>query len=42
MRRNKINRWEEYERRKRELLSQRLSPQEYETAIRRLCKELRI
>lgn len=34
--------WAEYERYKRELLNQRLSPQEYEAAIYKLCRKLKI
>jgi len=34
------NKWAEYERRKRELPP--MSPQEYEAAIKEICRELRI
>lgn len=37
-----MNKYEEYERRKRELQNQNLSPEEYEKAIKKLAKELKI
>ena len=37
-----MNKYEEYERRKRELQNQNLSPKEYEKAIKKLAKELNI
>lgn len=37
-----MNKYEEYERRKRELQNQNLSPEEYEKAIKKLAKELNI
>ena len=36
------NPWPEYERRKREIVSQNLSAQEYEREIKKLCDELNI
>lgn len=37
-----MNKYEEYERRKRELQNQNLNPEEYEKAIKKLAKELNI
>ena len=37
-----MNKYEEYERRKRELQNQNLRPEEYEKAIKKLVKELNI
>ena len=37
-----MNKYEEYERRKRELQNQNLIPEEYEKAIKKLAKELKI
>ena len=37
-----MNKYEEYERRKRELQNQNLSPEEYEKVIKKLAKELNI
>lgn len=37
-----MNKYEEYERRKRELQNQNLSLEEYEKAIKKLAKELNI
>ena len=35
-----MNKWKEYERRKKELQDKNLSPKEYEKAIKKLVKEL--
>jgi len=37
-----LNKWTEYERRKRLLQAQDLTPEEYERAIMKLCRELKI
>jgi len=37
-----VNKWELYERRKGELKKQGLTPEEYERAIKKLVKELRL
>ena len=37
-----LNKWAEYERRKRLLQAQDLTPDEYERAIVKLCRELKI
>lgn len=37
-----MNKWQEYERRKKEIQDKNLSPEEYEKAIKKLIKELNL